>query len=59
MDLDRNAFVRRWSRETSVEIQRRKARMIRDCLPPLTPRGEWMATGKGQEEMGQENAQGG
>ncbi len=59
IDLDRKANAIIWGREISVELQRMKAKMVRDCLPPLTPRGEWMAAGRGQEEIGQENAQGG
>ncbi len=43
--LDQKAFVRRWCREIAVEIQRRKARMIRMCLPP--PHSEGGVDGDG------------
>ena len=39
------AIRRRWEYEVAVAIQRRRAAMVRACLPRVPAKLEWLATG--------------
>ena len=45
MGTSRKALVKRWSHEVTVAILRRRAAMVRECLPKQTERERWLLGG--------------
>eukprot|EP00973_Karenia_brevis_P071236 9898044-Karenia_brevis.AAC.1 len=44
-------FLRRWKHEITVQILRRRAAMVRECLPRRSGRGRFLVEGLGGEHQ--------